>query len=114
MGGRGSASGLSKKSQELKGTEKQVEWAKEIREKMRKGINILDDKQSKQRVYVALRDEYEVKGHLKTLNEEIREAFNKIDSAKWFIDNKRVTAHPDWYIDLARRVIEEKKIFKRK
>lgn len=102
------------KATQLKGSDKQIKWGSEIRQTMKKGISALDDKQAKQKAFAELRSEYEMSGHLKTLNEDIKKAFNKIDSAKWFIDNRNITRNPNWYIDLARAVIEEKKLFKKK
>ena len=115
MGGRGSSSGMGGGgTSSLKGTDKQVKWGNEIRQSMRKGIDILDDKSSRQRAFAVLRSEYDMNGHLKTLNKDIRKGFNQIDSAKWFIDNRHIMRNANWYIDLARSVIDEKKIFKRK
>lgn len=114
MGGRGSASGMHNNETQLKGTDKQINWGKEIKQTMQKGISALEDKQAKQRAFAELKNEYEMSGHLKTLNKDIKKAFNKIDSAKWFIDNRNITRNPNWYIDLSRAVIEEKKLFKKK
>lgn len=68
---------------ELKGSEKQVKWANDIREVVLKGLNALLDERQKA---------HEEKGKKRTLRmlEEAKEALNKIkteESSKYFIDN---------------------------
>lgn len=68
---------------ELKGSEKQVKWASDIREVVLKGANTLKVEREKA---------HESRGKKRTLRllEESKEIINRVEnetSAKWFIDN---------------------------
>lgn len=117
MGGRGSTSVIPKRAPiSLKGSEKQVKWASEIRKKLQEGISILDDKRSAGRLYKQLREEgYEITDKKASdISDKVKRAFFQIDDSKWFIEKRSITNYPNWYIDLARAVIDKKRIYKRK
>lgn len=109
MGGRGGSSGF--KPVNLKGSEKQVSWAKEIRSKFEK---VLDSINTPRRV-ASLANEmkkhgYEITVPLKELQSVLKKELNKIDDAKWFINRRNDT----YDYALAELISDKTGIFKKR
>lgn len=68
---------------ELKGTEKQVKWAKDIRKEVLKGLYILKEMRE---VEHKARNKKRTLAQLEEINSLINKAENET-SAKWYIDN---------------------------
>lgn len=113
MGGRGGSSGLSggggiPKMPQLQGSEKQVKWAEDIRQKKISGLSEINPDSENFKINLAVRirdalnkfgygeympdaqkrDKAELMQKLKNMYADSMNKMSKINSAKWFIDRR--------------------------